>query len=161
MGGMDAKKSGWFVNRAIRFFLGAIYQAGQTLKWDSKYELGNDRIDAEHRIFLSLIVDFHNAAEQDTPKDNLLRIFKEICKYAEFHFLSEENIMIDHRYPEQEHHINSHAKLLAEANNKLYQLQSGSISADDAFNFLFNWLAFHTSSEDKKLVGYIESGTDK
>jgi hemerythrin len=131
------------------------------LKWDRKYELGNDRIDAEHRIFLSLIVDFHDAAERDVPKDKLLRIFKEICKYAEFHFLSEENIMIDHRYPEQEHHTNSHAKLLAEANNKLYQLQSGSINADEAFNFLFNWFAFHTSSEDKKLVGYIESSPDQ
>lgn len=127
------------------------------LKWDSKYELGNDRIDAEHRIFLGLIVDFQEAAAIDTPKDKLLRIFKEICKYAEFHFLSEENIMIDHGYPELEHHTNSHQKLLAEANNKLYQLHAGTISADEAFNFLFNWFAFHTSSEDKSLVGYIQA----
>jgi hemerythrin len=127
------------------------------LKWDCKYELGNEKIDSEHRIFLSLIVDFHEAENLGLPKEKMIRIFKEICKYAEFHFLSEENLMIDNFYPEQKQHANSHRKLLAEANNKLYQLQSDSISPNDAFNFLFNWFAFHTSSEDKKLVGHIEA----
>jgi len=74
------------------------------LKWDHRYELGNERIDAEHRIFLGLIVDFHDAAIQGASKDKLIRILNEISKYAEFHFVSEENIMTEYHYPEQKYH---------------------------------------------------------
>jgi len=43
-------------------------------------------------------VDFHEAESLGLPKEKMIRIFKEICKYAEFHFLSEENLMIDNLY---------------------------------------------------------------
>jgi len=38
------------------------------LAWDNKYELGHQRIDAEHRIFLSLLSDFQMAMEQGLCK---------------------------------------------------------------------------------------------
>jgi hemerythrin len=128
------------------------------LKWDDKYELGNEKIDAEHRIFLGLIVDFHDAAMRGESTDKLIRIFKEISKYAEFHFLSEENVMTEYNYPEQPQHAQMHSRLLSEAKDKLYQLIRGSISPDEVFEFLFEWFAFHTSTEDKKLVGFIGNG---
>lgn len=124
-------------------------------KWDQKYELGNEKIDAEHRIFLGLIVYFRDSAEQGAPKDKLIRIYREICKYAEFHFLSEENLMADCNYPGLEQHAKLHNSLLALANNKLYQLNTDSASADEIFQFLFEWFALHTSQEDKKLVAYL------
>lgn len=125
------------------------------LKWDQKYELGNEKIDLEHRLFLGLIVDFHDAATQGASKDKLIRILNEICKYGEFHFVSEENIMTDYHYPEQKHHAQLHRTLLAGVNDKFSQFELGSIGSDEVFEFLFEWFAFHTSTEDKKLVGYI------
>ena len=127
------------------------------LKWDARYELGNDKIDAEHRIFLGLIVDFHDAANQGASKDKMIRIFKEIFKYAEFHFVSEENLMIDYHYPEQTQHAQMHRRLLSELDDKLHRFNLDNINSDNVFQFLFEWFAFHTSSEDKKLVGYIKN----
>jgi hemerythrin len=125
------------------------------LKWDQKYELGNEKIDLEHRLFLGLIVDFHDAATQGASKDKLIRILNEICKYGEFHFVSEENIMADYHYPEQKHHAQLHRMLLAEVNDKFSRFKLDDMGADEVFEFLFEWFAFHTSTEDKKLVGYI------
>jgi len=125
------------------------------LKWDYKYELGNERIDGEHRIFLGLIVDFHDAASQGASKDKLIRILNEISKYAEFHFVSEENIMTEYHYPEQKHHAQLHRSLLAEVQDKLYQFKLDGIGSDEVFEFLFEWFALHTTTEDKKLVGHI------
>ena len=125
------------------------------LKWDNKYELGNEKIDAEHRIFLGLIVDFQDASARGEPKEKLIRIFREISKYAEFHFLSEENVMTEYHYPEQAEHAQMHNRLLSEAKDKLYQLVGGNIAPDDVFEFLFEWFALRTSTEDKKLVGFI------
>ena len=69
------------------------------LKWDDIYKLGNVKIDAEHRIFLELIIEFQEAVVQSRSKDKLITIVKEISKYAEFHFLSKENIMAEYNYP--------------------------------------------------------------
>ncbi len=126
------------------------------LKWDQKYELGHERIDAEHRIFLGLIVDFHEAASQGKSKDKLIRTLKEISKYAEFHFVSEENIMVDCHYQEQPQHAHLHDILLSEVKDKLSQFVRDEIGAEEVFDFLFSWFAIHTSNEDKKLVGYLQ-----
>jgi len=125
------------------------------LKWDHKYELGHERIDAEHRIFLGLIIDFREAATQGASKEKLIRILNELCKYADFHFVSEENIMTEYHYPEQEQHAQLHRMLLAKMRDTLSQFRTDNIGPDEVFEFLFGWFALHTSSEDKKLVGYL------
>jgi len=107
------------------------------LKWDDKYEVGHDRIDTEHRIFLELIVDFQQAIELNLAKAKKLRILKEIEKYAEFHFVSEENIMTDISYPDLEHHAKLHAHLLSEVQNEYYKLLSGQSEPEEVFEFLF------------------------
>lgn len=40
------------------------------LMWDSRYELGHPRIDAEHRIFLGLIVDFGQLSDAGASHGN-------------------------------------------------------------------------------------------
>lgn len=125
------------------------------LKWDSKYDLGHERIDAEHKIFLGLIVEFQEVSLQGVSKDKQLRVLNEIIKYAEFHFLSEENIMEDVHYPDKAHHATLHQSLLAELKNKLHEFKREIINATEVFEFLFQWFALHTSSEDKNLVGHI------
>lgn len=125
------------------------------LRWDHKYELGHERIDAEHQIFLGLIVDFQDASANGSPKEKLIRILHEITKYADFHFVSEENIMTDNNYPDQKQHALLHNVLLHDVQDKLNQFKFENIEANEVFDFLFEWFALHTSSEDKKLVGYL------
>lgn len=120
------------------------------LKWDHKYELGHERIDAEHRIFLGLIIDFKEATTQGASREKLIRILNELSKCADFHFVSEENIMTEHRYLEQEQHAQLHRMLLANMRDTFSQFRMDNIGPDDVFEFLFNWFALHTSSEDKK-----------
>ncbi|OIQ71468.1 bacteriohemerythrin [mine drainage metagenome] len=130
------------------------------LKWDTCYEIGHERIDAEHRIFLGLIVDFEALVNQGAAKDKLIRTLKEICKYAEFHFFSEQNVMIDCHYPEYVSHTSLHQQLLAAADDQLFRLTAGQVQASEVFEFLFEWFALHTSTEDKKLVAYTRASPD-
>lgn len=126
------------------------------LKWDQKFELGHQRIDNEHRVFLSLIIDASTMGETTAPKDRALRLLAEVKKYAEFHFLSEENIMIDVDYPDYEHHKAEHARLLARLDDKIHLYTAGSKSLTDVANFMFEWFALHTTQIDKKLASYIQ-----
>ena len=102
-----------------------------------------------------MIVDFHDAAIQGASKDKLIRILNEISKYAEFHFVSEENIMTEYHCPEQKYHAQLHRMLLVEVSDKLSQFKLNGIGSDEVFEFLFEWFALHTTTEDKKLVGHI------
>lgn len=126
-----------------------------TLKWDHRYDLGHERIDFEHRIFLGLIIQFEELAKQGVPLEKLIRTLHEICKYAEFHFISEENVMADCHYPQQTEHTELHRALMAEVANELFQLKVGQIEPEHVFKFLFQWFALHTTTEDKKLVSFI------
>lgn len=126
------------------------------LQWDHRYELGHERIDFEHRIFLGLVADFQKFSQLGASRDKLLRILQEITKYAEFHFLSEENIMADLQYPDLQQHASLHNVLLEQLKTRHGQFREGMIPADAVFEFLFHWFALHTSSEDKKLVSYIK-----
>ena len=127
------------------------------LSWDERYELGHERIDAEHRIFLSLLGDFELAMKNGLPKDKQIRILQEIAKYADFHFLSEENIMADCHYPDLDHHVGMHTVLLDQVKDYSTRFRLDEINGTEVFEFLFSWFALHTSSEDKKLVGFVSS----
>ncbi|MCU7924131.1 MAG: hypothetical protein KZQ88_15690 [Candidatus Thiodiazotropha sp. (ex Dulcina madagascariensis)] len=63
--------------------------------WDKKFELGHERIDFEHSTISA-------EAGNGSGKERILRLLAELRKYAEFHFLSEENEMLKVNYPDNE-----------------------------------------------------------
>jgi hemerythrin len=86
----------------------------------------------------------------------VLRLLTEVRKYAEFHFYSEENIMLDAEYPEYAKHKEEHEVLLANLDYHFHQYRLGASNLDEVVDFMFNWFALHTTGSDKKLAGYIE-----
>lgn len=127
-----------------------------TLDWDSKFEIGHERIDFEHRIFLGLIRDLSVDAEAADGRFD--RTLREILKYAEFHFVSEENIMADVAYPALAEHRSLHAMLLAQLQDKLQRRGDRVERPDEIVDFLFQWFALHTTQEDRRIAAFIGKG---
>ena len=44
------------------------------LQWDHKYELGHEKIDFEHHIFLNLVIEFKKAVDDEVSNEKLIRI---------------------------------------------------------------------------------------
>lgn len=126
-----------------------------TLAWDNKFEIGHERIDAEHRIFLSLIRDLSTEAEAEATKERIERTLQEIYKYADFHFTSEENIMADVDYPALPEHKHTHDRLLAQYRNRVHEFRADLQSPESIVNFLFQWFALHTTQEDKRIAEFL------
>ena len=65
------------------------------IKWEKKYEIGHERIDFEHQIFVDLIVKIDDAVkrekdkDKDKDKDYIERLLHELQAYATFQFISE------------------------------------------------------------------------
>jgi len=131
------------------------------IDWDKKYELGHEKIDFGHRIFLNLVSATFTYTDCAAVKERMFRHLKELESYARFHFLSEENLMLDVGYPHLAHHKQEHQMLLSQLDDKVHEYVSQEISMKDIGGFLFEWFAFHTTNSDKQLVQYIKDSNLK
>ena len=127
----------------------------QDIHWHSKYETGHPRIDFEHRVFLDLLAEFAAQVEAETDPARLRRTVTEIYKYADFHFFSEENIMLNVGYPEYAHHHTLHQALLGELREFIDSIALDSLRGEAMVDFLVHWFATHTAGEDLKLAVYV------
>lgn len=125
------------------------------IHWDRRYEVGHPRIDHEHQVFVDLIRSVSREAQRGVPSERAARLLTEVKKYAEFHFVSEENIMLDTGYPDVERHRQEHSRLLFELDDRLQQVRLGAIGLEDVAEFMFEWFALHTTQEDKKIAQYL------
>lgn len=127
----------------------------ENLEWLQVFETGNSNIDAEHKIFFSLIKKLIFALNSGKDAYYLSRLVLELQKYAEFHFVSEENLMIDIGYPAIEAHQELHLKLLEKFNLTLNYVELGKETYDDFVTFLIDWFKSHTVNEDKKIPSFV------
>lgn len=128
----------------------------ETMKWDSTFEVGDEKIDAEHRIFFGLIQNFIDELNDRHEPARLLRRLREIQKYAEFHFVSEQNLMIEIGFPEVDGHTALHAALLEKLGAASADLRHDSAAYTKFVIFLLEWFSFHTLTEDRKIVDYLK-----
>ena len=130
------------------------------LPWDHKYDVGIERIDAQHHIFLSLVGEFQSARVAGANVEKLDNILNEIVLYAKYHFFSESNVMKEHHYPELEEHQILHFSLINELSNKMTGLHLGLNEAHDVEEFLIEWFAGHTTNEDAKFGRFLAATTE-
>ncbi|WP_173983717.1 bacteriohemerythrin [Magnetospirillum sp. SS-4] len=123
--------------------------------WQKWFELGNFRIDSEHRVFLDLVMGLNRDFKAGLTPEKQARSLREILKYAEFHFLSEENMMIDIGYPDRQIHTEEHRKLLATLEASIRRLNAGEDILDEFLTFLYEWFCEHTVGVDYRLAQFI------
>jgi hemerythrin len=76
-------------------------------------------------------------------------------KYADFHFTSEENIMIREEYPDYQWHKRIHERLKIELRDKIHIMKYEFIDFELLLQFLIAWFKGHTTEEDKRLGTFI------
>lgn len=126
------------------------------MEWQKKYEVGHDKIDLEHRVFLDLVRTVAEAEAEGASRDKIRRLVAETAKYAEFHFLSEENIMIDFGYPDFEEHQKIHKDLIKSLQHFVISFEAGDNNIGDLVEFLVSWFSVHTTTEDLKISKYLD-----
>ena len=125
------------------------------IQWKKKFEVGHPRIDQQHRMFLELIRNISHASERQQNKEWCIRLLRETKKFAEFHFYSEENIMLEMGYPDYAGHQQLHADLLTALDERVHAYISERINLEAILVFLIDWFAQHTSIADKKMAKFM------
>ena len=121
------------------------------LEWESNFETGNDIVDSQHRYFVDLINRVASSFRKSNNDAYKAKLIRELGKYADFHFISEENIATALGLPGASGHHQRHAELLEEFSHRALDLKKGSLSVDEFLDYLTDWFIGHTVYEDQKL----------
>ena len=130
------------------------FMNSKCIQWSKDYEVGHERIDFEHRIFADLINALAEKIEQGADHLSVSRTVRELIKYADFHFTSEENIMIEIGYPEVRDHARLHEQLQADLGHRVTLMATGRIAPAELLAFLIDWFVAHTRQEDTRISLY-------
>ncbi len=133
----------------------------ETLNWKKEYSVGIFEIDAEHKIFLKTIKKIHNAFEKHIELDIQKRLLTELYKYADFHFTSEENVMLMCNYPDFEAHLNQHVELMQKLADIVNFNDISKINEVGLVDFLVKWFKEHTTSTDLKLGKFLQESNSE
>lgn len=133
----------------------------QQIEWNSSLEIGDEFIDLQHHTFVVLVARTAKAIERRAPHGILMKTLYEIKKYAEFHFVSEENFMAEVGYPDYLEHERVHSHLLSELSLKIAECNRDDSCAKDALDFLYRWLLVHIATEDKKITAHMQRRAER
>jgi hemerythrin len=128
------------------------------IDWKEEYMTGVEDIDSQHQAFVKLINRLNIIHDFNNKKAIAVRLLSEVGKYAEYHFVSEENIMFLTKYPAIERQQQAHAALLDEFNHRTQNFLNDKGTIEDVIRFLEAWFARHTVEEDRKIGLHLNAG---
>ncbi len=126
------------------------------LAWKKWFEVGHDTIDFEHKTFFSLINKANDFVKEGRESEEIRRVFDELLKYADFHFTSEENVMVECDYPYLEEHRGEHRRLMIKLREDITSFEGEAMEASKIVHFLFEWLLNHTITEDLNISAAVK-----
>ena len=126
------------------------------ITFDKDMELDNELIDAQHRMLIMLLKKLDVALKRQLSHKVIMGILQEIKKFTEFHFLSEENLMYELKFPEVTKHERIHSGLLFQLDVIIAKVNRKQMFADETLDMLYKWVTAHAMHEDAKIVDYIK-----
>ncbi|MFW6222497.1 MAG: bacteriohemerythrin [Bacteroidota bacterium] len=124
-------------------------------KWNNKYLTHIEEIDYQHKYFLGLIRRFQQKINDSMSDYIIERHLNEIVKYAQFHFFSEENLMMLINYPDVKHHQELHNEIIERLATRVNTWKSNEQSLEKILPFMIDWFFTHTVEEDKKIADFM------
>ena len=122
------------------------------IKWDDSLLIGNDLIDAQHKMLIGLI---GAIPESKSPGDELA--LDEAIVYAETHFVDEEELLEEIGYPKLLEHKEMHKDMSAILETYKRDYDDGKNDLYAFKQFMYAWIRGHIMQEDKKIGAYLRS----
>jgi hemerythrin len=117
--------------------------------WNEDNNIGIPIIDEQHRGIISTINTFHYFILKKKDEEILDAIIITLEQYTKFHFITEEEIMENIKYPNIKEHIEFHESLAVKT-KKISSDVKNENNPELLLKFLREWWLNHICVEDKK-----------
>ncbi|WP_407312684.1 bacteriohemerythrin [Desulfosporosinus sp. SB140] len=124
------------------------------LQWKDEYSIGVEIIDEQHKHLFEIgnrIYDLLENYLYVDKYDKIVEIIHELSDYTKYHFKSEEDYMIQIRYPKYLSQKVEHDDFIG----KIEEIDLKDLDKDqdkhirDILTFVFNWVLEHILKKDK------------
>ena len=78
------------------------------IAWGPMLETGHAVIDGQHRRLVDLVNELHDAMRARATADVIGGVIKELTRYTEYHFSTEEKLMASYGYSATTEHVAEH-----------------------------------------------------
>ena len=130
------------------------------IEWDSKYDVGIEAVDKQHRHLVDLMNDLYDAClgEKWELDQKFKDVMKELVDYVMVHFKDEEKIMEAIKYLNLKEHKQTHEGFIKEMLSSVSAYTNGKQLVPNSFvRFLRDWLFNHILIDDKEWARYYYS----
>ncbi|QAA33704.1 bacteriohemerythrin [Clostridium manihotivorum] len=126
-------------------------------EWKSEYELGMEKIDAEHRKLFDIANKGYELLVNDfyvDKYDRIMDIIIELKDYAQFHFTAEEEYLASIGYKKLFSHKIEHDSFIQKVSNvNLNDVDSNQDKyVQDLLDFIVMWIKEHIMEKDREYV---------
>ncbi len=119
------------------------------LEWSSKYSVGVEEMDRQHRVLFNLLNDLHSAMLSGKAKDATGELLRKLVDYTRKHFAAEETMLTAAGYTGISSHKMKHRDLVKQVDDYVARYQRGDATVNvQLMNFLRDWLAHHIQQTD-------------
>lgn len=127
------------------------------IEWSESLSMGNEKIDADHQEFISLVNELNRAIAGRHSKEDIEAILKRILTHSITHFANEEKLFAQMKYPKTQEHIHIHARLIITLNKILTNIHHSEFSKEwiDMGLGIKHALINHILIEDTQYIEYL------
>ena len=128
------------------------------LTWNDDYSVHIDEIDEQHKLWVRMLNDLHDAMKAGKGKDKVGETLSGLVNYTKVHFAKEEELMRSAGYRYFAEHKRIHEDMVKEVESLLTRYKSGELVITlEVMQFLKNWLSEHILLTDKNYGPYLNS----
>lgn len=132
----------------------AVAPAPAYLPWNPRYAVGIEVMDGQHRELLECINRLAEGLRSGRDFDELVEALRELVRYTEHHFATEERLMDEHG-AHAERHRGEHRRLLDDLMRFALRRDAQGLSQSAAF--LQDWLFRHIDEVDRPFAAFLRN----
>ncbi len=122
------------------------------IKWQTAYEIGIPKVDAQNREFVELINKLELVAYSKHAETVVEEVLIGLVDHIRYHFPVEERVMAENQYSQIDRHAELHLEFAHKVAQLLRKLKENSyVPVQDVLPYLKSWLVSHILREDTKL----------
>ena len=122
------------------------------------YRIGIDSVDQEHRFLIGIYNDLVVKIDGGVTGELIDGVAKKLFDYADYHFASEERVMISTGYPGIEPHRRQHESFVRTLNDLVTEPADDKAAAlRKLVSFVGTWIRGHILVTDKQLGEFVQA----
>ncbi len=120
---------------------------------DGAHVVGLPLIDMQHQVITEMLNNFNAAVQHSDPEPVIVKLFDDLVQFVGLHFETEQRLMDECRYADQDAHKASHQHLLDDVSHLRERLADGGEML--ALQALKDWFLPHIVNFDKPLAEFL------